>query len=112
MDTGRIVVVSCAAPKEKFWGLLLSLEAVGATVRGLPVEAFEDWLRPFIAGSPHLIGAVTLFLPLHRIERIEVDESSGAVEGLADRFTRLTGRDPRRELVGQAEVEATREREM
>ena len=101
MDTGQVVVVSCGSPKEKFWGVLVTLGAAGATVRGLPLDTFEDWLRQFAAGAPQLVGATTVFLPTHRIERIEVDESAGVVEGLAPRFTRLTGRDARQELLRQ-----------
>ena len=98
MDSGDLIVVSCGAPREKFWGVLTSLNAVGVTLRALPVPAFEDWLRQLTAGSAPLVGPTTVFLPSHRIERIELDESSGAVEGLADRVRRVTGRDARSEL--------------
>ncbi|MEP0774961.1 MAG: hypothetical protein HRF46_11440 [Acidobacteriota bacterium] len=95
MDPMRLVVVSCAAPREKFWGVLLELSPAGVTVRGVPVEAFEDFLRQWAGDGEHLIGPVTLFFPLHRVERVEVDESAGVVEGLGERFARVAGRDPR-----------------
>jgi hypothetical protein len=101
MDTGGIVVVSCGAPKEKFWGVLLALTTAGATVRGLPLDTFEDWLRQCAVGTQQLVGPTTIFVPSHRLERIEVDESAGVVEGLAPRFARLTGRDARQELLGE-----------
>ncbi len=44
---------------------------------------------------------MTVFLPGHRLERIELDESGGVVEGMADRFRRLTGRDPLEILLGR-----------
>lgn len=91
----RLVVVSCSSPREKFWGVLLGLSAAGVTVRGVSVETFEDFLRQWVGEGEHLIGPVTLFLPLHRVERIEVDESAGVVEGLGERFERVAGRDPR-----------------
>jgi hypothetical protein len=99
MEIGSLVLVSCAAPREKFWGVLLGLTPVGATFRGVPLEAFEDWLRQYATGGPTMIGAVTIFLPAHRLERIELDESSGPVEGLADRFRRVAQRDARAELL-------------
>ena len=102
MDPGHVVVASCPAPREKFWGVLMELNAVGATLRAVPVESFEDWLRQWSAAAEQLIGAVTVFIPLHRIERIDVDETSGAVEGLADRFRRLTGLDARAALLGRS----------
>jgi len=99
MIEGRLVLVSCATPREKFWGVLLALNPTGATIRGLSLETFEDWLRERTAGGPPLLGPVTLFIPSRRIERIEVDESVGTVEGLGERFVRLVGRDPREELL-------------
>jgi hypothetical protein len=95
VDPLRLVVVSCASPREKFWGLLLELSAAGVTLRGVPVETFEDFLRQWAREGEHLIGPVTLFVPLHRVERVEVDESAGVVEGMGERFRRVSGRDPR-----------------
>jgi hypothetical protein len=111
MEIGSLVLVSCAAPREKFWGVLLALTPVGATIRGVPLEAFEDWLRQFATGGPTMIGAVTIFLPAHRLERIELDESSGPVEGLADRFRRIAQRDAREELLSEV-VRGAPEHEM
>jgi len=99
MEIGSLVLVSCASPREKFWGVLIDLTPVGATIRGVPLEAFEDWLRQYATGGPTMIGAVTIFLPAHRLERVELDESSGPVEGLGDRFRRVAQRDAREELM-------------
>jgi hypothetical protein len=106
MEIGSLVLVSCAAPREKFWGVLLGLTQVGATIRGVPLEAFEDWLRQYANGGPTMIGAVTIFLPAHRLERIELDESSGPVEGLADRFRRVVEREPLEQLLAKARADA------
>jgi hypothetical protein len=100
MMQGRLVLISCTAPREKFWGVLLALNPTGVTARGLSLETFEDWLRERTGGGTPLLGPVTLFVPSRRIERIEVDESVGTVEGLGERFARLVGRDPREELLG------------
>ena len=94
MDRFRLVVVSCASPREKFWGVLLDLSTAGVTVRGVPVETFEDFLRQWAAEGERLIGPVTLFVPMHRVERVELDESAGLVEGLGERFRRVSGHDP------------------
>jgi hypothetical protein len=103
MENGSLVVVSCAGPREKFWGVLLGLTPVGATIRAVPLEAFEDWLRQYATGGPTMIGAMTIFLPAHRLERIELDESSGPVEGFADRFQRVAQRDAREALMSSRE---------
>lgn len=105
-----LVVVSCTAPREKFWGLLLELTPAGVTVRGVPVETYEDFLRQWAGEAEHLIGPVTIFLPLHRVERIELDESAGVVEGLGERFRRVAGRDPRGVLAGEGESSREGER--
>ena len=108
MNPGDLVVVSCGTPREKFWGVLLSLNTAGVTVRGLPLDAFEDWLHQCAGGGAELLGAVTIFLPTHRIERVELDETSGVAEGLADRFRRVVRRDPRRELLGDQPPDSDR----
>ena len=112
MDLGEIVVVSCSAPREKFWGVLLGLTSAGATVRGVPVDACEDWLRQHAAESPQMIGPVTIFVPAHRLERIDIDESAGAVECFADRFRRTAGREPKDALLGSKAEGGADEREM
>lgn len=105
MHEGSLVVVSLTSPREKFWGVLLSLSASGVMLRGLPLEAFEDFLLQCSPGSHTLpqarLGATTVFFPAHRIERIELDETAGAVEGFGDRFRRVVGRDPQVDLLGE-----------
>lgn len=99
MDAGELVVVSCSGPKEKFWGVLLALTPAGATLRGIRLDAFEEWLRQRAGSGPPVIGPNTVFFPAHRIDRIELDESTGPVEGLADRFRRVARHDPRTALL-------------
>lgn len=105
MQKGSLVVVTCAGPREKFLGVLLELTPVGCTIRGLPLDTFEDWLRQLHGRGEQLIGPVTLFFPAHRLERIEVDETSGAAEGLGDRVRRVAGLDPRDLLAGTTDEE-------
>lgn len=107
MEPGSLVVVWVHSPREKFWGVLLGLTPAGVTVRAVALDSFEDWLRQFVADhAATQVGAATLFLPAHRIDRVELDESAGAVEGLGDRFRRLTGHDPREEVLRRAQPEA------
>jgi hypothetical protein len=109
MTDGDLVVVNCGSPREKFWGVLLGLTAAGVSLRCVPVESFEDYLRQFAGSGPALLGAVTIFLPAHRIERVELDETAGAAEGLGERFRRVAGRDPREALLGQDRSAPSRE---
>jgi len=100
VNDGDLVVVNCGSPREKFWGVLLGLTPAGVTLRCVPLESFEDYLRQCAGGGPALLGAVTIFLPAHRLDRVELDETAGAAEGLGERFRRVAGRDPREALLG------------
>ncbi len=106
MRKGDLVTIHLGAPREKYWGVLLGMVPAGATLRCVRLDAFEDWLRQASRPEVAMLGAVTAFFPAHRIERVELDESSGAVEGLGARFRRVTGRDPRAALLEEQEVQS------
>ena len=88
---GTPVLVYLHSPREKVFGVLVSLQPAGIAVRGIELTAFEDWLRQEVRGEKGL-GLVTLFYPMNRVERVERDETVGDLEGIADRFRRETGR--------------------
>ena len=88
---GSPVLVYLHSPREKVFGVLVSLQPAGVAVRGIELAAFEDWLRQEARGDRGL-GLATLFYPMSRVERVERDETVGGLEGIADRFRRETGR--------------------
>jgi hypothetical protein len=88
---GTPVLVYLHSPREKAFGVLLSLDPAGVGLRGIELSAFEDWLRQEARGEEGL-GPVTVFFPMNRVERVERDETLGALEGFAARFRRETGR--------------------
>ena len=88
---GTPVLVYLHSPREKVFGVLVSLQPAGVAVRGIELAAFEDFLRQEARGDGGL-GLVTLFYPMSRVERVERDETVGGLEGIADRFRRQTGR--------------------
>ena len=90
-DPGTPVLVYLHSPREKVFGVLVSLQPGGVAVRGIELAAFEDWLRQEARGEKGL-GLVTLFYPMNRVERVEKDETVSGLEGIADRFRRETGR--------------------
>ena len=85
---GDVVVVHCREPREKVWGLLLQLDGVGVCVRGMDLGSVEDWLCQEASGGERLLGPSTFFLPLHRVQRVDLDGDrlyvSGATVVLAD----------------------------
>jgi hypothetical protein len=89
---GTPVLVYLHSPREKVFGALVALEPAGVVVRGLDLLSLEDWMRQEVRGETSGLGLASVFYPLWRVERIERDESVGELEGLADRFRRLTGR--------------------
>jgi hypothetical protein len=92
LSEGIPVVLYLHSPKEKVWGILLSLSTAGVLVRGIDLEAFEDWMRQEARGDETMLGLLTVFYPMARLERVERDESVGPVVSYADRFAREVGR--------------------
>ena len=86
------VVLYLHTPKEKVWGLLMSINTAGIMVRGLDLVAFEDWMRQEARQQETMIGLTTLFYPASRLERVELDETVGPVLSLAERFEAEVGR--------------------
>lgn len=91
MEINSVVIVSLTAPKEKIWGQLLSLGAAGVTVRGIDLNSFEDFLRQIVHQEEATVGMTTVFYPVHRVERIALDEPSGSLPSLSDRFRQKVG---------------------
>ena len=91
MQINDIVVVSLVSPKEKVWGQLLRLESHGVTVRGIALEAFDDLLRQIMRQEETAVGLETVFFPMHRVERISLDEPTGSIPSLSERFHSKVG---------------------
>ncbi len=105
IDVGSMVIAHLVNPKEKVWGVLVRLDAVGLVVRGLDLHTVEDWLRQERREAAGLISPSSLFVPLHRVERIYLDEGTAVSESYADRYSRDCGGDVREALLrGPAEV--------
>jgi hypothetical protein len=88
---GAVVLVTLAAPREKFWGAILSLSAAGIALRGCELVSFEDCVARTRSGEGFTCGVV--FFPMHRVERMEVDAPANGLPSLRERFTSETGLD-------------------
>ena len=89
---GTTVVIYLQGPKEKVWGVLVSLTSSGVVLRGIDLATFDDWMRQEARGEEELIGLTTIFYPMHRVVRMERDETVGPLTSYADRFAREVGR--------------------
>jgi hypothetical protein len=91
VDLNTIVIVSLSMPKEKIWGQLVAMSSAGVTIRGIELDSFDDFMRQLLDHEEATVGLATVFYPMHRVERIAQDESSGSIPSLADRFRAKIG---------------------
>jgi hypothetical protein len=91
LHSGKLVLVTLNAPREKFWGAVLSLDPAGVGLRGIELHSFQDFATLLKNGEA--ASATVVFFPMHRIERIEVDARSGDLPSLAEQFVAKTGVD-------------------
>ncbi len=90
IEAGECVIVVLREPREKYWGVLDSIDAAGVYLRGLDLLAFDDWMHSVTSGEP-FIGPTDAFFPMWRIERIMRDEATGEIHSLAEQFEQRTG---------------------
>lgn len=60
-------------------------------MRGLDLNAFDDWVRAVAHDEP-FIGLSDLFFPMWRIERLSRDEAAGGIPLLYEQVEQRTGR--------------------
>jgi hypothetical protein len=89
---GSIAVVTLGNPRDKFWGMILSLAPEGLGMSGIELASFEDFIIMVKDGEPFTPAVV--FFPMHRIERIELDLPDGNLPSLSQRFLAKTGAHP------------------
>jgi len=90
-EPSSLVIVNLVNPKEKFFGILTALSPAGVTVRGINLDAYEDWIRQIAHREEANLDVATLFFPLFRVERIYLDEAAGAIKSYGQRFHEVTG---------------------
>ena len=91
MRPQSIIVVNLQSPNERFFGILLDIRSSGVTVRGVDLSAFDDWMNHINGKEETGVQPTTVFFPLHRIEKIILDEGIGAIPSLADTFRTKVG---------------------
>jgi hypothetical protein len=106
IEENSLVIVHCCNPREKMWGAVVRLDGAGVVVRGLDLESVEDWLHQEKNGSDPMIQPSTVFVPMHRVLRLDLDESTPAVASYGDRFSAACGRDACGALFGSDGTDA------
>ncbi len=92
MDIHSIVIVSLHSPKEKIWGELLAINPAGITIRGIDLNSFDHFVGQINDPDNERTGLPTLFFPMTRVERVSLDEPSGAIPSMAELFERKARR--------------------
>jgi hypothetical protein len=87
---GQIIVATLGSPREKFWGALLDLSALGLSMRGIELRSLDDFARQLKSGEA--VAPAFVFFPMHRLERIELDAHNGDIPSVAEHFHSKTGR--------------------
>ena len=91
MRRKSIVILSLHTPREKIWGVLLSINSFGVTVRGIDINSFDDWCRS-VANHTQTMGLSTMFIPMMRIEKVTMDETIGSYKSFSDQFQDRAGK--------------------
>jgi hypothetical protein len=92
-----MVLVTLGNPREKLWGAILSLAPEGLSLCGVELASFDDLISLVKDGEPFSPGVV--FVPMHRVERMELDLPDGSIPSLSQRFASKTGLDPASVLI-------------
>ena len=90
--SGELVIATLCNPREKFWGMILTLAPEGLSLSGAELASFEDLALMVRDGEPFTPAVV--FFPMHRIERVELDLPDGTLPSLSQRFLSKTGLEP------------------
>lgn len=102
--SGAIVIATLGNPREKFWGAVLSLAPEGLSIRGIELASLEDLVSLIREKEPYTLNVI--FFPMHRVERIELDQPDGNIPSLAQRFSEKTGLDAAAVLNSRAQDQA------
>ena len=100
---GIMVLVTLGNPREKFWGAILSLTPEGLSLCGVELASFDDLISLVKDGEPFSPGVV--FVPMHRVERMELDLPDGSIPSLSERFASKTGLNPAAVLIRHIAVD-------
>ena len=91
MQPGSLVVVSLHSPNERLVGRLIEIGSSGVTMRGLDLNAFDDWINDISNEEESGVRPSTIFFPLYRVEKIMLDEDRGRIPSLANTFLTKLG---------------------
>lgn len=87
-----IVIAYLRNPKERIWGILRSVDSSGIFLEGISVDSFEEWIGDIVKEEHSAVGLSKIFFPASRIEKILIDEPTGSIPSLSQRFEEKVGK--------------------
>ncbi len=91
-ERNALVILNLVNPREKFFGVLVALSPAGVTIRAINLDSFDDWIHQIARDDDVDLGLLTMFVPLFRVERIFLDEPTGAIRSYSERFGDAVGK--------------------
>ena len=92
---GLFVIVYLGHPQEKYWGLLRRHGPAGIWLAGVPLRTVEEAVCNWGGGGDPPFLLTTTFFPMHRVEKISVDECLPGLPSLTETLAgRLAGGIP------------------
>ena len=71
---------------------LLAAVPSGVTLRAIDLNSFDHFIRQMNEPDGERMGFPTVFFPMHRVERVALDEPSGSIPSMNELFARKLGR--------------------
>ena len=92
MEPGQFVNIHLTDPTERIWGRLKRLDPAGVVVRGIDVRQIDTFRYQFRKDQPTVFPQ-TLFFPMHRVLKIDLDEPVDHLPAIIESIKRATGMD-------------------
>jgi methylmalonyl-CoA/ethylmalonyl-CoA epimerase len=89
---GAPVVLNLRAPRERLFGLLRQLDAVGVAVEGLDPDSWDSWVGQRARGEDGPLRPSVEYFPLSRVDKLIADVDSPDLPSFSRRFRERTGR--------------------
>jgi hypothetical protein len=86
-----VVLVTLNSPREKYWGSVIAISGAGISLRGIDLHSFEDFARQVKNGEE--VQPNSVFFPMHRVERMELDARNGEIPSMQERFASKAGKE-------------------
>jgi hypothetical protein len=86
-----VVLVTLNSPREKYWGSVIAISSAGISLRGIDLHSFEDFARQVKNGEE--VQPNSVFFPMHRVERMELDVRNGEIPSMQERFAGKCGKE-------------------